>query len=68
MSALATLFPNRRQDDWEDLECALEDLATAKKWFYEAIKEVEQARDKYRTKQADVQKAKEALGIWDEDI
>jgi hypothetical protein len=59
---------DRRAHYWEALECALEDLATAKMRFYESIKEMEQLRDRYRSYQADVQRAKEALGIWDEDI
>jgi hypothetical protein len=68
MSNLATLNFDRRSHYWEALESALEDMAAAKMRFYESIKEMEQLRDRYRSYQADVQRAKEALGIWDEDI
>ena len=59
---------DRRESDWEQLESLLEDLASAKMRFYESIRDMEQLRDRYRGYQADVQRAKEALGIWDEDI
>ncbi len=68
MGILAEHPFNRRECDWEDLEAALEDLANAKKYFYEAIKDVEKARDRYRQQVAYVQRAKEVLSIWDEEV